>query len=182
MLLLEFAALLAMTTYWLSSLQQALESVRPGIRSLNPSQVWLVYIPLFGLIWAFIVNTRVSESLAREYRQRGWSTDEARPGFEIGAIVCVLACLFFVQYGYTFQLPIVSFLLAVFIGGAMYRHSDRINAFAERINNEPLVEHINPAMNAPLNSSFSIHPSQAVPTPPDDIQRWAPRRNQPPTL
>jgi hypothetical protein len=187
MLLLELSVLLSMSIYWLLNLQRALVCVRPAIRSIQPKQVWLILVPVFGAIWAFIVNVRVSESIAREYRQRGWNTDEARPGFETGAIVCTIACVFGVQYFYTIPFPIASFVLAVALGASMYRHIDRIQAFCERLDKEPynipeMVEtQPKPVAQAYSTTSATIDYTTQQPTPSidEEINRWAPKRNLP---
>jgi hypothetical protein len=46
--------------------QRTLELIRPENRLMSPGQVWLQFIPLFGLIWQFIVITRISDSIRKE--------------------------------------------------------------------------------------------------------------------
>lgn len=137
MRLLEASLVIGVTVWWLNNIATALGKVHPQVRSGQPGQVWLTLIPVFGLVWGFIVNTQVSESLAREYRRRGWDSDEARPGFEIGTMTVVIACLYQFQLYFTTAIPFVSFVCAIVLGGAMYRHSDRLNAFRERLDDAP---------------------------------------------
>ncbi|MCU0431971.1 MAG: hypothetical protein MUC87_00795 [Bacteroidia bacterium] len=137
MRLLEASLIIGVTVWWLNNIAMALSKVHPQVRSGQPGQVWLTLIPLFGLVWGFVINTQTSESLAREYRRRGWDSDEARPGFEIGTMTVVVACLYQFQLYFTIAIPFVSFVGAILLGGAMYRHSERLNAFRERLDEAP---------------------------------------------
>jgi hypothetical protein len=158
MRLLEASLVIGVTVWWLNNIATSLSKVHRQVRSGQPAQVWLTLIPVFGLVWGFIVNTQVSESLAREYRRRGWDSDEARPGFEIGVMTVVIACLYQFQAFFTTAVPFVSFLCAIVLGGAMYRHSERLNAFRERLDEAPDV---------------------AMPPPPPPV--WPPQHNQQPS-
>jgi hypothetical protein len=168
MRLLEVALLVGMTAWWLNAVSAALNRVHRSVRSSEPNQVWLTLIPGFGLVWAFIMNTNVSESLAREYRRRGWHSDEARPGFETGTITAVLACIYQFQVWFTLTLPFISFLVAVVLGGLMYRHADRLNAFRERLDKEPDAAFV-PNQQQPVWPQ--PYPQQYPPPPP---QQWPP--------
>ncbi|CAN5857128.1 hypothetical protein BH11BAC7_BH11BAC7_07440 [soil metagenome] len=77
--------------FWLQVMQRALELVRP-FNKMKPSQVWLTFIPLFGLYWQFMVVHHVADSLGEEYRRRGIITREARPGFGVGLTANILLC------------------------------------------------------------------------------------------
>src|ERR1051326_3860152 len=88
--LIEFGLVLMMTILWLRAMQRTLEVCDPAVRTAQPSSVWLTLIPVFGFVWQFFINTRVSESLAREYHRRGWHSEEDRPGFELGAVACIM--------------------------------------------------------------------------------------------
>jgi hypothetical protein len=61
-------------------------------RSIEPGQVWLVLIPIFGLIWYFIMVGRIADTIAAECRQRNIPLDEQRPGYNVGLALCVLSC------------------------------------------------------------------------------------------
>lgn len=53
------------------NLQQLLQQVSEENRQMKPGQVWLLLIPLFSLIYAFIAYPKISDSLKAEYEQRG---------------------------------------------------------------------------------------------------------------
>jgi hypothetical protein len=178
MRLLEVALLVGMTAWWLNAVSAALNRVHRSVRSSEPNQVWLTLIPGFGLVWAFIMNTNVSESLAREYRRRGWHSDEARPGFETGTITAVLACIYQLQVWFTLTMPFISFLVAVVFCGLMYRHADRLNAFRERLDKEPDMPYV-PEPQQPVWPQQYPPPPQPQWPPVQPQQQWPPAPPQP---
>jgi hypothetical protein len=91
--------------FFLVSLQKALERCSPESRTMPPSQVWLSLIPLFNIVWQFIVVVRVASSLRNEFLRRGIPMTEAEPGQTLGIIQCVLVLLCWI--------PAISWLMAV---------------------------------------------------------------------
>jgi hypothetical protein len=72
---------------------------------MEPGQVWLQLIPLFGLFWQFVVVNRIAESLRKEYRSRGWRKS-GDFGQGLGTIECVLTVLSLVPFiNYLTSLP-----------------------------------------------------------------------------
>lgn len=78
--------------FYLITLQNAMNTVRPEFRKMPPGQVWLELIPLFGLVWQFFNVINVSDSLKREFEARGIRTAEERPGYSVGITFCILFC------------------------------------------------------------------------------------------
>ena len=87
---------LAAFIFFLITLQNALKAVRPENRKMRPGQVWLLLIPLFSLVWQFMVVDRVADSLANEYRSRGITPGEQRPGYSVGLAFCILGICSFI--------------------------------------------------------------------------------------
>lgn len=56
---------------YLRNLQQLLEQVSEENRKMKPGQVWLLLIPLFTIVYAFIAYPKISDSLKAEYEHRG---------------------------------------------------------------------------------------------------------------
>lgn len=77
--------------FFLLTLQNTLKAVSPERRRMPPGQVWLVFIPLFGIVWIFIIVNRIADSLADEFISRNMQVAEARPGYGIGMAYCVLS-------------------------------------------------------------------------------------------
>jgi hypothetical protein len=78
--------------FYLLTLQNALKAVSPANQKMPPGQVWLILIPLFGLVWSFIVVNRIADSLKAEFAARNIQVAEDRPGYSIGLTYCILFC------------------------------------------------------------------------------------------
>ncbi|MEW6467592.1 MAG: hypothetical protein AB1458_01635 [Bacteroidota bacterium] len=76
--------------FYCLTLQRTLEAVAPENRKMQPGQVWLLFIPLFHLVWHFFVVSYVADSLRAEFASRGITPDESRPGFGIGLAASIL--------------------------------------------------------------------------------------------
>ena len=50
--------------------QNTLKAIQPQNRTMAPGEVWLQLIPLFNIIWQFVVVSRISDSLKREFEFR----------------------------------------------------------------------------------------------------------------
>jgi hypothetical protein len=78
--------------FYLLTLQGVLQQVKPENRKMDPGMVWLILIPLFGIVWQFIVVGNIADSLKAEFAQRGVNPGEERPGYNIGLTYCILMC------------------------------------------------------------------------------------------
>jgi hypothetical protein len=77
--------------FYTLTLQRALSRCAPESRAMEPALVWLLYIPVFNLIWNFIVVSRISTSLQSEFQRRGITGLDT--GRELGLAMSILACL-----------------------------------------------------------------------------------------
>jgi ACS family hexuronate transporter-like MFS transporter len=75
--------------FFMLSLQRVLRLCAPQNRTLEPGKVWLCFIPLFGMVWIFVVVSRVAGSLRREFESRGAPSEDY--GRTIGLAYCILA-------------------------------------------------------------------------------------------
>lgn len=62
---------LVVAILYLLTLQNTLRKIAPQNRTIEPGNVWLMLIPLFNLIYAFILYPKISESLKNEFESRG---------------------------------------------------------------------------------------------------------------
>jgi hypothetical protein len=85
------AIFLIPTIFYLLTLQKALQAVSVENRRMPPGQVWLSLIPLFNLIWMFIVVNKIAESFAAECYLLNIPTDETNPTQGIGNTKNILA-------------------------------------------------------------------------------------------
>lgn len=76
--------------FYLITLQNTLEKISPENRTMPPGNVWLILIPIFGMAWQFVVVNNMATSLAAEFKSRGITVDEPRPGYSIGIAYCIL--------------------------------------------------------------------------------------------
>lgn len=87
--------------FYLITLQNTLKRVSLENRKMEPGMVWLSLIPLFGVVWQFIIVNKMAESLKLEFAQRGIKTNEVSPGSGIGLAYCILfACSIIPILGY----------------------------------------------------------------------------------
>lgn len=78
--------------FFLLTLQNTLNAISFENRKMEPGLVWLSLIPLFGMVWQFIIVDRMAGSLQAEFAKRGIAIEEARPGNSIGLAYCILFC------------------------------------------------------------------------------------------
>ena len=84
--------------------QKTLQVISPENREMSPGSVWLQLIPVFGMVWEFIVVIRIAHSISKEMASKiGESildnsqvqikeTDES-PTYTIGIAYCTLTTL-----------------------------------------------------------------------------------------
>lgn len=87
--------------FFLITQQNTLKLIQPQHRTMSPGEVWLVLIPIFGIVWQFIVVTRISDSIQRQLAAGSAFSFEGpsqeynsyeRPTYSIGIAYCVLFC------------------------------------------------------------------------------------------
>jgi hypothetical protein len=52
--------------FFLFTLQNTLKIISSENRKMPPANVWLIIIPLFGILWQFIVVSRIADSIKNE--------------------------------------------------------------------------------------------------------------------
>jgi len=72
------------------TLQKAINRCSPENRTITPGMAWLILIPLFNLVWNFILVKEIAATLEREFRKRNVAV-EPSPGKNIGFAWCILA-------------------------------------------------------------------------------------------
>ncbi|MEP7318819.1 MAG: hypothetical protein ABI921_08750 [Panacibacter sp.] len=74
--------------FFLLTLQNALKTVSPENRAMEPGNVWLLLIPLFNIYYMFIVVNAIAASLNNEYQKFGVIKNE-NPTYNIGIAWCI---------------------------------------------------------------------------------------------
>ncbi|MEO5644755.1 MAG: hypothetical protein ABIQ40_05425 [Bacteroidia bacterium] len=136
LIFVEIGILILFTVLWFRSMYRAMSACHPVSRSADPDTIWLNFIPVFGLVWQFICVSRVSDTLAREYHRRGWYSDENRPALESGIVTGVVICIAVVVQSLFTIHPGIGFFITLAMCMCMYRHTDRLNSFRERLEKE----------------------------------------------
>lgn len=97
-LLFILAMAVVPAVFFLLTLQNTLKEVSIENRKMEPGMVWLMFIPLFGMVWQFIIVNRLADSLRDEFAKKNIKVMEARPGFAIGLTYCILFCCSIIPY------------------------------------------------------------------------------------
>jgi Na+-transporting NADH:ubiquinone oxidoreductase subunit NqrC len=100
LVLIFFVVLVVIAILFLLTQYYTLKAIQPQNRNMSPGEVWLQLIPLFNLVWQFIVVQRIAESISRELSSNTFSFEEkqpvqlyqqgSRPTYQIGMAMCVL--------------------------------------------------------------------------------------------
>ena len=69
---------------FLLTLQNTLKAISPENRMMPPSNVWLMFIPLFNIVWQFIMVDKIAQSITAECARLNIPTTEAKPTYNIG--------------------------------------------------------------------------------------------------
>ena len=67
--MLQIALLLALVIpaiLFILTQQKTLRLISPENREMSPGSVWLQLIPLFGMVWQFMVVTKIAHSVSKE--------------------------------------------------------------------------------------------------------------------
>jgi len=76
--------------FFLLTLQKTLKVISPENRRMQPAQVWLMLVPLFNIVWMFIMVNRIADSIKNECIKLHIASEEARPTYNIGIAMCIL--------------------------------------------------------------------------------------------
>jgi hypothetical protein len=93
MFALAFLAIfIVIAIFYCLSLSRALEKCSPQFRTMQPGMVWLLFIPLFNIIWHFFVVLALSTTLGNEFRARNILAPP-EPGKTLGLAMCICAAI-----------------------------------------------------------------------------------------
>ncbi len=116
-ILLPMGIFLIPYVFFIRAQYTILLAIQPENRLMNPLEVWFQMIPLFGLIWQFVVVARVADSIQREYQSHkevsflGMGDGELqekideRVTYTTGFSYCVVLVLSFI--------PVIGFIIGI---------------------------------------------------------------------
>jgi hypothetical protein len=113
-------AFIVLGVFFLLTQYRTLEAIRPENRRMRSGQVWLQMIPLFGLIWQFIVINRIADSICEALNSptgdsifaENFVPSNERPTYAIGLAYAICFCVSF--------LPIYSIRNAASLAGVIF--------------------------------------------------------------
>lgn len=82
--------------FFLLTLQNTMKVISPENRRMPPSHVWFLFIPLFNIVWQFIMVRRIAKSLAAECVILNIPTSNAEPTYSAGLTWNICNCLIFI--------------------------------------------------------------------------------------
>jgi hypothetical protein len=118
---------IGITIIYISALEECLKAVSPSNRTLSPGFVWLLLIPLFNLVWHFVVVIHLARSLKNEAEQRKLSVGDG--GKLLGIATSISLVLG----------PILNILLMIWYWIRISRLTDALNAPALYPLSEPVL-------------------------------------------
>lgn len=122
-----FVGIVIVYVLYLNSLRKTIIEISPENRRVRPGEVWLMLIPLFSLVWQFVLVAKIADSLLAEYRSRGMTPSESRPGYQLGLTmsVCFVSSL----------LPLLGSIIALigFICWILYWN--KMNSYRQELEN-----------------------------------------------
>ncbi|MBK8089316.1 MAG: hypothetical protein IPK31_16015 [Chitinophagaceae bacterium] len=93
--LLFLFLLLVPAVLYLITLQRTLQVISSENRRIPPGQVWLLLIPLFNLVWQFVVVNKLAHSIRLECMRLNIPTKQEKPTFDLGNIQSILLIIGF---------------------------------------------------------------------------------------
>jgi hypothetical protein len=92
--------------FFLITQQNTLKAIQPQNRTMSPGEVWLQLIPLFHIVWRFIVVKRIAESIRNElssgnafsFEESNYSPylNDEKPTQQIGMAYCILGAVSYI--------------------------------------------------------------------------------------
>lgn len=70
--------------FFLLTLQKTLNAISPENRRMPPSNVWLMFIPLFNIVWQFIMVDKIAQSITAECARLNIPIKDPKPTYNIG--------------------------------------------------------------------------------------------------
>ena len=100
-LLVAIILVLIPAIFFLITQQNTLKAIRPENRFMSPGEVWLQLIPIFNIVWQYLVVIKIAKSIKKELASRDQFSFDAnphdyidlesdRPTYQIGMAMCIL--------------------------------------------------------------------------------------------
>jgi hypothetical protein len=100
-ILIVLAISITIAILYLMNLQNLLKEIAPKNRLVEPGNVWLMLIPLFNIIYPFILYPKICDSVKAEFEFRG-NPEAGDYGRALGITMPILGLVGFVPFLGTF--------------------------------------------------------------------------------
>ena len=132
------AILIGLTIFilYLLTLQNTLKAVSPVNRQMEPGMVWLLLVPVFTLIWQFIVARKISASIEREYHSRGLPC-KPQPTYNAGLALAILYCVNTLLY---WSIPLRG-IISIALLTSLIIYWVQVNSYKNKLRQLPPLEH-----------------------------------------
>lgn len=97
-LVVVVVVLLIPAIFFLLTLQKTLNAISPENRKMSPSNVWLMLVPLFNIVWQFIMVDKIAQSVSAECVRLNIPVTDAKPTYNIGLAWNICNILSFVPF------------------------------------------------------------------------------------
>jgi len=88
-IIIILAGVILLSVFYLLNLQNLLKQIKPVNRQVEPGNVWLMFIPLFNIIYPFILYPKITDSVKLEMESRGMA-EQGDYGRGIGIALPIL--------------------------------------------------------------------------------------------
>lgn len=102
--------------FYIKTLIATNKLILPRNKQIQNNELYFSLIPIFGLIWDFIVVDKISTSIGYEFREKRIVASEEFPGKTIGILYCALYIATLVPlFGVIFMFASLCFWIAYWI-------------------------------------------------------------------
>jgi hypothetical protein len=114
---IAYICLLALALVFTATQEKVLNAMKPENRLMNPTAVWLQWIPVFNFFWQFVVGIQISRSAANE--KVGF-----KPTLAVGITCSTLSTMYlllvFTDIPQTIPGLVIPYLIALFASWVVY--------------------------------------------------------------
>jgi len=95
--LIALAIGLIIAIFFCLTLQNLLKAIQKENRAMEPGMVWLILIPVFNIVWNFVVIINISKSIHAEYKSRNMEIED-KPLYTLGLVWAISSVCGFIPY------------------------------------------------------------------------------------
>lgn len=145
--LILVVGIVVLITMYYKTLIEVMAYVRPENRQTGVANILFMFIPLFSLVYGFIVYPRISDSIKKEYNSLGLSPDG-----DFGRSISIAMC----ATSFGFLIPFLNFIAPIAVLILWIILWVKINNYREVLMSKNNVGFINPETYSSVSSNSDI--------------------------